>query len=119
LKAIQTLSTIPADYGGANTCAKIGIHPEGRFVYVSNRGHDSLAAFAFDPASDRISPLGNTPTEATPRGFDIDPRGRFLIAAGQSSGKLVVYRIGPSGQLRPVETYEVGLRPWWVTCVQP
>ncbi|MEM7233511.1 MAG: beta-propeller fold lactonase family protein, partial [Planctomycetota bacterium] len=62
-------------------------------------------------------PLGNQATEATPRGFGIDARGRFLVAAGQSSNRLVVFRVGKDGRLQPMARYSVGDRPWWVEIV--
>src|SRR5262249_22349118 len=92
LKPVQTLSTLPTDFKGANTTAEVKVHPRGKFVWVSNRGHDSLAGFAID-STGKLSALGQTPTEKTPRSFDIEPDGRFLLAAGEGSGKLAVYRI--------------------------
>jgi len=117
LKPLQTLSTLPGDFKGTNACAEIRVHPSGRFAYVSNRGHDSIAAFALDE-SGRLSALGQTATEKTPRSFDIDPSGKFLFAAGESSGKLAGYRIDPkSGELTRFSTHDVGKMPWWVMAV--
>lgn len=110
----QTLSTLPADFTGNNTCAKIKIDPAGRFLYVSNRGHDSIAGFALDAAG-LLTPLGQQPTEPTPRAFALDPTGHFLYASGQVSGKLAAYRIDQqSGRLHPLTTYTIGARPLWV-----
>lgn len=115
LKAIDRLSTLPADFTGKNTCADIHITPDGKYLYASNRGHDSLAAYAIDGASGKLKPLGNTPTEKTPREFDIDPSGDFLIAAGQNSNQLAVYRIDKSsGALKPLKVYPTGKTPMWV-----
>jgi 6-phosphogluconolactonase len=117
LKVLQTVSTLPQDFKGTNACAELKVHPSGRFLYVSNRGHDSIATFALDEEG-KLSALGQTATEKTPRSFDIDPSGKFLIAAGESSGKLAVYRIDPkTGALTPVGTYEAGKMPWWVLAV--
>ncbi len=115
LDALQTISTLPADFTGENTCAQIHIHPTGRFVYASNRGHDSIAGFAIDPVTGLLSPIGQAPTEPMPRAFNLDPQGRFLYAAGQESGKLASYRIDQdTGALSPLDVYEVGPSPAWV-----
>lgn len=111
----QRLSTIPEGFDQPNSNARIEITPNGRFVYVANRGHDSLAGYAVNPQTGRLAPLGQTVTEPTPRGFAIDPTGQFLFAAGQSSGKLAAFHInGSSGQLTRKATYDVGKQPWWV-----
>lgn len=100
LKEIQTISTLPSDFSGTSHCAEILVHPSGKFVYASNRGHDSLAGFSI--ASDgKLTSLGATSTEGkTPRNFRMDPSGAWLIAANQDSGNLVVYKIDKaSGKL--------------------
>lgn len=118
LTPFQTLSTLPAGFQGGNTCAEIRIHPAGRFLYVSNRGHDSIACFTLDPATGRMTATGHASTEKTPRAFDLDPSGNFLYAAGQASGRLASYRIDPqNGTLKPLTTYEVGKQPAWVMVV--
>ena len=114
LSPLQTLSTLPDGFTGENTCAQIHMTPDGRYLYAANRGHDSIACFAVDPASGRLASLGQQPSEPTPRTFGIDPQGRFLYAAGQGSGRLAAYRIAADGALRPLATYEVGQRPMWV-----
>jgi 6-phosphogluconolactonase len=117
LRALQTAPTLPKDFRGTNACAEIRVHPSGKFLYVSNRGHDSIAAFALD-GDGKLRPLGQTATEKTPRSFDLDPSGKYLFAAGESSGKLAAYRIDPdSGRLTRRETHEVGRMPWWVLAV--
>jgi 6-phosphogluconolactonase len=117
LKPVQTASTLPEGFQGNNACAEIRIHPSGKFLYVSNRGHDSIAAFALD-AEGKVSVLGQEPTEKTPRSFDLDPSGKFLFAAGESSGKVVAYGVdGSGGRLKNLMTYEVGKMPWWVLAV--
>jgi 6-phosphogluconolactonase len=118
LKPIQTLSTLPADFKGKNTTAEVKVHPTGKFVWVSNRGHDSLAGFAIDKAG-KLTALGQTPTEKTPRSFEIDPDGRYLFAAGEGSGKLAVYRVNEdNGTLTPLHTYDVGKSLTWVMAVK-
>jgi 6-phosphogluconolactonase len=88
-------------------------------LYVSNRGHDSIACFRVDAQDGKLTAIGQEPTEKTPRSFDLDPNGKFLLAAGEASGKLAVYRIdGEAGTLKRVQTYEVGKQPWWVMVVE-
>jgi 6-phosphogluconolactonase len=116
LKPVQTLSTLPADFKGPNSTAEVKVHPTGKFVWVSNRGHDSLAGFAID-SKGKLSPLERTPTEKTPRSFDIDPAGRYAFGAGEGPGKLAVYRIGKTGKLTRLHTYPVGKSLTWVLAV--
>jgi 6-phosphogluconolactonase len=118
LKPLQTLSTLPKEWQGVNACAEIKVHPAGRFLYVSNRGHDSIAGFALDDEG-KLTAIGQTPTEKTPRSFDLDPSGKFLFAAGEASGKLATYQIdGKSGALKLVNTMDVGKQPWWLLAVE-
>jgi 6-phosphogluconolactonase len=89
-----TVSTLPASLEGDNTTAEVALHPNGRIVYGSNRGHDSIATFAVDTATGQMSVVGLTGTEGKqPRNFAVHPNGRFLIAANQSSGNLTVFSI--------------------------
>jgi 6-phosphogluconolactonase len=119
LQAKQTLSTLPADFKGKNTCAEIRLHPSNRYLYVANRGHDSIAAFGIDKDSGALTSLGQTPTEKTPRSFDVDPTGKFLFAAGEASGRLAAYRVNETaGTLERVATQDVGKEPWWVLAVR-
>ena len=111
----EDLSTLPADFKADNTCAQIHIDPQGQFLYVSNRGHDSIAGFAVDEESGKLSAIGQQLTEPTPRVFNIDGTGNFLFAGGQGSGRLATYRINrQSGELAPLTTYDVGENPMWV-----
>ncbi len=119
LKPVQTLSTLPADFKGTNSTAEVKVHPSGKFVWVSNRGHDSLAGFQIDAASGKLTPLGQTPTEKTPRSFDIDSDGRYALAAGEGSGKLAVYQVDPAnGQLTRLRTCNVVKSLFWVQVVK-
>jgi len=93
---LQTLSTLPDDFKGRSSVAEIRITPDGRFVYVSNRGHDSIAIFAIDPATGKLSPRGHQNTHGKiPRNFNIDPSGRFMVVANQRSNNCAVFRIDP------------------------
>jgi 6-phosphogluconolactonase len=117
LKPVQNVSSLPADFKGQNVPADVKVHPSGKFVWISNRGHDSLAGFAIDGAG-KLSALGQTPTEKNPRSFDIEPEGRYLFAAGEDSGKLAVYQVdSESGKLTLLHTYDVGKSVTWVLVV--
>jgi 6-phosphogluconolactonase len=97
LRELQTLSTLPEDFGGPNSCADIHIDPSGRYLYGSNRGHNSIASFAVDPATGTLRPLGHTLTQGrTPRNFAIDPTGTFLLVANQDTNNVVTFRIDPT-----------------------
>ena len=111
----EDLSTLPADFEGDNTCAQIHIDPQGTFLYVSNRGHDSIAGFAIDEDSGKLSAIGHQLTEPTPRVFNIDETGTLLFVGGQGSGRLATYRINrESGELSPLANYAIGESPMWV-----
>jgi len=114
----QEITTKPADFTSFNTCADIHITPDGKFLYASNRGHDSLAGFAIDPKTGKLTPLGWFPTEKEPREFEIEPSGKFAIAAGESSGRIALYRIRTDGSLSLLKTYSVGQWPVWVTALE-
>ncbi len=94
LSAAGTISTLPESYEGENTCAHLQITPCGTYIYGSNRGHDTIAAFEFDPVSQALKPVGHFPTMGkNPRFFTVDPSGRFLLAANQDSDSIVVFAI--------------------------
>ena len=115
LAAFQTVSTLPDDYKGENSCAQIQLSPSGRFLYAPNRGHNSIACFSVDPPSGRLTSIGQVPTEPVPRAIRLDPQGSFLFAAGLESGQLASYRIdGDTGALEPLAVYNVGEGPIWV-----
>jgi 6-phosphogluconolactonase len=112
LSAAQTVTTLPGGYTARNTCSQIHLTPSGRFLYVGNRGHNSIAGFSVDPASGRLTAIGHASTEAVPSAFSLDPAGRFLFAAGTASGRLASYRVdGGTGALTPLSTQAVGQRP--------
>jgi 6-phosphogluconolactonase len=94
MTAIQTASTLPAEFQGENTTAEIRVHPNGNFLYCSNRGHDSIALFRLDKQKGTMELLGHTLTLGkTPRNFNITPGGEFLIAANQNSDSIILFRI--------------------------
>lgn len=102
LTEIETVSTLPeADRGkpGLSTAETV-VHPNGRFVYVSNRTHDTIAVFACDPASGRLTLRANVPAEGQiPRNFSLDPSGRWMIVAHQNSGTAAVFKVDPKSGL--------------------
>src|SRR5260221_7504802 len=112
LTAIHTIATLPQGFAARNTCSQIHLTPSGRFLYVGNRGHNSIAGFAIDAATGHLTPSGHTATEAVPSAFALDPDGRFLFAAGTASGRLAAYRIsGETGALTSLANLTVGQRP--------
>jgi 6-phosphogluconolactonase len=94
LREIETHPTLPTDFHGTNSTADVHVTPDGKFLYGSNRGHDSLAIYAVDSATGRLTSLGFQSTLGrTPRNFAIDPTGTFLFAANQDSDNVVTFRI--------------------------
>jgi 6-phosphogluconolactonase len=115
LTALQTVSTLPDGYQQKNACADIQISPSGEFVYVSNRGHNSLAVFSVDKLTGRLTPTGHAPTEPEVRSFSLTPDGNFLYAAGLESGRLASYRVNREiGILTPLDTQFIGKESWGV-----
>jgi 6-phosphogluconolactonase len=95
LHPVDTQSTLPEAVKG-NSTAECQVHPSGKFLYVSNRGHNSIAIFAIDAATSRLTRIGNESTQGkTPRNFGIDPTGTFLLAENQGTNSVVVFRIDP------------------------
>ena len=101
LETIGTVSTLPEGFLGSSTTAEVQVHPSGKFLYGSNRGHDSIAVFAIDAGTGKLTPVGHASTQGkAPRNFGIDPTGRWLLAANQDSDSIVVFRIdGETGKL--------------------
>ncbi|HZQ98012.1 MAG TPA: lactonase family protein [Chloroflexota bacterium] len=98
LEWLAVVSTLPAGFEGSNSTAQIVVHPNGRCVYGSNRGHDSIAIFRVAAADGALELVGHEPTQGrTPRNFNVDPRGRFLYAANQDSDTVVAFRIEEEG----------------------
>ncbi|MBG29774.1 MAG: 6-phosphogluconolactonase [Opitutae bacterium] len=113
LEAIQTISTLPKDFSGHNSTAEIRIHPSGKFVYCSNRGHDSIAVFAIDQETGKLTLVEQEPSGGkTPRNFCIDPSGAFLLAANQSTNNVAVFRVdAKTGALTPAGSSIESVKP--------
>lgn len=131
LAHLQTISTAPAGYKPQTeiTCSELQFSPDGRFLFVVTREHNSIASFAIDAASGRLAAAGRVPTEPDVRPLCLDPDGRFAIAAGSGAagsggaaaakggpqGRLVTYSVNRgSGQLSPLEVYPGGDGPMWI-----
>lgn len=100
---VQTISTLPGNFAANNTTAEIVLHPNGKFLYGSNRGHDSIAVFAVDQNNGKLTFIEHQSTMGrTPRHFAIDPTGRWLLAEHQASDSVVVFALDPeTGKLKP------------------
>jgi 6-phosphogluconolactonase len=109
LKPLQTVSTLPKDFSGANDAAEMHIHPNGKFLYASNRGHDSIAELSIDKNNGRLTLVNNFSTQGkTPRNFELDPGGSHLLVANQDTGNIVVFRIDPTtGRPAPISGPEI------------
>ena len=104
LFSIQTLSTLPADFETNNSTAEVLVHPNGRFVYVSNRGHDSIAVFEWNVATEQLKLVDHTPSGGkTPRNFRLNPSGEFLLTQNQNSNSIFAFRVdATTGRLEKV-----------------
>jgi len=107
LTAIQTIRTLPGDFQGESYCADIHIHPNGKFLYGSNRGHNSIACYSIDQSNGKLEMFGCTSTLGDwPRNFAIDPTGQYLLAANQRSNNIFTFRINKeSGELTPTKFF--------------
>ena len=118
LQPLQTTTTLPAGFTGKPWAADIHLTPDGRFLYASERTSSTLSAFRVDATSGQLQPLGQTPTEKTPRGFAIDPSGRYLVVAGQESHSVSALPIdAATGALGAPKSLAVGKNPNWVEIV--
>jgi 6-phosphogluconolactonase len=117
LREVQTVSMLAKEFEGTNASADVQVHPSGKFVYGSNRGDDTIAVFAVDRSSGKLTPVERVKSGgSTPRIFAIDPTGQFLIAANEASSTLVVFRIDPkSGRLAATGEQVAAPKP---TCVK-
>jgi 6-phosphogluconolactonase len=97
----QTISTLPAGFSGTNTTAEIRIHPSGRFLYNTNRGHNSVTMYDIDPSTGHLSVIGWQSTLGEwPRGMNLDPSGTFLYVGNQNTDTIAVFTIQPNGRLK-------------------
>jgi 6-phosphogluconolactonase (cycloisomerase 2 family) len=103
LSPLQVTTTLPTDFTGNSTASEIAVAPDNRFVYVSNRGHDSVAIYAVNSATGLLSIVGWQPTQgSTPRFIGLDPAGGFLHAANEQGDTIVTFRVNKgSGKLTP------------------
>ncbi len=114
LNMVQHLSTLPPDYTEGGHTAHIEVHPNGRWAYASNRGHDSIVGFNVDSGG-FLRPFGHFPVPASPRSFNIDPDGSYLYCAGESADRMTAYRVdAETGSLHAMRDYAVGHKPFWV-----
>ncbi len=102
--SVSSASTLPADFQGSNTTAEVCVHPNGKFVYGSNRGHDSICVMEFDAASGALKVVEIVSAGVkTPRNFNLLGDGRWLIAVGQDSSTGQVFQVdAASGKLKPI-----------------
>jgi 6-phosphogluconolactonase len=121
LKELQTLPTIPPGFTGQNSGAEIAVHPSGKFVYASNRGHDSIAVFTIDGSKGTLTLVANEPIGGrTPRHFGIDPAGEWITVAGQASDTLLTARIDPAtGRFKPAPAPVTAPTPVFVGFLPP
>jgi len=105
------------DVGNDIWASDLHVTPNGRFLYAAERTSSSIGAFGVDPASGKLSYLGSTPTEKQPRGFRIDPAGRFMVVSGEKSDTISSYAIETNGGLRHVGKYSTGKGSNWVEIV--
>ncbi len=111
LREIQTISTLPGEMQKGYSTAEIYVHPSGKFVYGSKRGHDTIVVYACDEKTGKLTLVEHQPTQGkTPRHFGIDPKGKFLLAENQGSDSVIVFRIDPkTGKLTATgDKIEVG-----------
>lgn len=119
-QVVQTLPTQPDDFTGTPWAADIHLTPDGKFLYTCDRTSSLLTIFAVSAQGDSLTLVGFHPTETQPRGFTLDKAGQFLIATGQKSHHVAVYRIDPqSGKLTDLGRYAAGQGPMWAIAHTP
>lgn len=108
LKELQTITTLPHEVKAGYSTAEVVAHPSGKFLYGSNRGHDSIVIYSVDPANGLLTLVGHEPTRGkTPRNFNLDPTGTYLLAANQGSDMVVVFKVdAATGKLTQVSQVE-------------
>jgi 6-phosphogluconolactonase len=113
----QRVDTCPQDRPTPVSCADVRATPDGRFVYTTERTGSTITGLCVDAATGELSTIGHWPTQRQPRAMAIDPRGRFLLSAGQLSDRIGVHAIGNDGVLSPVGEVDVGRRPSWIEVI--
>ena len=113
MNLLDSLSTLPSDFKGANSTAEVFFHPNGKFVYGSNRGHNSIVIYSYDAATGKLTLVGHESTQgAFPRSFMITPDGKLLLAANQNSSNVVAFKIDENtGKLTPTGKNSVVMTP--------
>ena len=121
LTEIQTVTTLPNEFEGSNACAEVRVHPSGKFLYGSNRGHDSIVVYRVDPDRGTLTFVEHETADIkTPRNFNIDPAGRFCLVANQGKDSVVVFRIDQqTGVLEPTRHKISVARPVCVRFLRP
>lgn len=121
LEELQTLSTLPEGFQGETYTADLHVHPNGRFLYGSNRGHDSIAIFAIEDGTGRLKLVGREPTQGSfPRGLGLDPSGTCLLAGNEKSDRIVSFRMDPeTGLLTPIGSATSMRAPGCFTFLRP
>lgn len=103
LQAHETVETLPAELARNNICSDLHLTPDGKYLYASNRGDDSLSLFSVDRESGRLTPLGRIPCGGkTPRNFCVDPSGAYLLVGNQESDTITVFSLGEDGMLSEI-----------------
>jgi 6-phosphogluconolactonase len=119
LKLVKTWSTLPQGFTRKAWGADLHLTPDGKFLYTSERNSNTIAMWKVDAGSGEVTLIGHQTTEQQPRGFQIDPSGRWLLAVGQLSNAMTAYRIDPaSGRLAPAASLPMGKNPNWVEIVE-
>jgi 6-phosphogluconolactonase len=112
-KELQTVSTEPAGYNGPHSTAEIVVHPSGKFLYASNRGHNSIVCYRIDPSTGLLSVIGFAAQGVNfPRNFTIDPSGQWLYVANQKGDTILQFEINPdTGELKPTGQVTPSITP--------
>ena len=118
LKQEQSVLSLPETFDASqNSTAECLLTPDGKFLYVANRGHNSIAGFSVNHSNGRLTRISITPTEAVPRSFTISADGRQLYVAGEASGRVASYAIQASGELKPLAVVDSGPISWAIIAV--
>lgn len=109
LKEIQSITTLPKNFKGTSHTAEVQVHPSGKFLYGSNRGHNSIAIFAIDEKTGKLTAVGHQGEGIkTPRNFGIDPTGKYMLVGSQDGDKVIQFKIDQkTGELEPAGTLDV------------